>query len=136
MLVVEGLEVEPDVESTELLLLETPHVPDPGWHPVPQYVESLPQYPYCEQQFPNVEPRQVIVLLQDPSVLTLCTTDDVELGAVEVPVDDFVEVEDFEEELELGMAPPALRYQLEEGSPRQSPTVTDWNPLEYIEARM
>lgn len=144
MLVVGGLEVELDVESTELLLVETPHVPDPGWHPVPQYVESLPQNPYCEQQFPNVDPRQVIVLLQDPSVLTLCATDEVELGAVEVPVtlvpdvdvEDFVEVDNLEEELELGMAPPALRYQLEEGSPRQSPTVTDLNPLAYMDARI
>lgn len=150
MLVVGGLEVELDVEvlldvedlleveSTELLLLELPHVPDPGWHPVPQYVESLPQYPYCEQQLPNVDPRQVIVLLQEPSILTLCTTDEVEVGAVDVPVTLVLEVDvdDFEDEEELGIALPALRYQLEEGSPRQSPTVTDLNPLAYIEARI
>jgi len=42
VLVVGGLEVEADVEdlldveSTELLLLELPHVPELGWQPVPQ----------------------------------------------------------------------------------------------------
>lgn len=61
-----------------------------------------------------------------------------ELGALDVPVTFVltVEVEDFVEDDEALTAPPAFRYQFADGSPRQVPTDTDWNPLAYIEARM
>jgi hypothetical protein len=97
-----------------------------------------PQNPNCEQQFPKVDPKHVTVLEQVPSVLTLCATDEVELGPVEVwvvlvPV---VDVASFVEEDEELDAPPAFLYQLAGSSPRQVPTETDLNPWEYIEARI
>lgn len=94
-----------------------------------------PQNPYCEQQFPKVDPWHVMALEQVPSVLTLCATDEVELGAVEVLVL-LVDVATFVDEDELDTAPLALLYQLAGSSPRQVPTETDLNPLEYIDARM
>lgn len=60
-----------DVES--LSELEDPleeHVPEPGLQPVPQYSAVLPQYPYWLQQSPNTEPRHVMAVPHDPSVLT------------------------------------------------------------------
>jgi hypothetical protein len=78
-----------------------------------------------------VDPRQVTVLEQDPSVLTAFAPDEVELGAVDV----LVEVDDFVEEDETD-PPLELLYQLAGSSPRQVPTVTDLKPWEYIEARM
>lgn len=59
----------------------------------------LPQKPYWLQQFPKVEPIQVIVVPQEPSVLIACDAEDVELvlEVVEVAgleVDDAVTVED------------------------------------------
>lgn len=36
-----------------------PQVPALDWQPVPQYVDSLPHQPYCEQHEPNVEPAHV-----------------------------------------------------------------------------
>jgi hypothetical protein len=53
-----GVEVDPeDVDVEEEGEEEVddddvppPHVPNPGWHPVPQYSVVLPQKPYCEQQ--------------------------------------------------------------------------------------
>jgi len=79
-------------------LLDVPHVPEAGWHPVPQYAVVDPHQPALEQQLPNVEPRQVMVAEHVPSVLTLCGT-----GALAFPE----------------------RYQFTAGSPRQLPTVTD-----------
>lgn len=92
-------------------------------------------------QFPNVDPWQVILLEHVPSVLILCAADEVELGpedvcetlVLEVEVAGFVE--DEEDEEDVLEAPPALRYQFAEGSPRQVPTVTDLKPFEYMEAR-
>lgn len=79
--------------------LELAQVPPTGWHPVPQYASVEPQYPYWLQQFPNVDPRQVILAEHDPSVLI------------------------------IGVVPPLPpdpeRYQFATGSPRHSPTVTD-----------
>lgn len=72
--------------------LEPLHVPPTGLQPAPQYAEVEPHQPYCEQQFPNVEPMQVIVLLQVPSVLIAL--------AAEVVVEAFDEVvEVFADEL-------------------------------------
>lgn len=70
--------------------------------------------------------------VQVPSVETLSV--DVEAGPVDVLLP--VEVAVFVEEDDEGTALPADLYQLLEGSPRQVPTVTDWKPLEYIEARI
>lgn len=54
----EGVElgVADEIEEDELLASLLPHVPNPLWHPVPQYVTFSPQYPFSEQQFPNVLP--------------------------------------------------------------------------------
>lgn len=68
------------------------HVPPTGLQPAPQYADVEPHQPYCEQQFPNVEPMQVIVLLQVPSVLIVLAAEVVEEGLDEV-------VEDFTDEL-------------------------------------
>jgi hypothetical protein len=98
----EAAEVVVGVDVVVVVLEE--HVPKEGWQPVPQYVEVEPQYPYWEQQFPNVEPWQVIVLEQVPSVLTVRDV------VVVVPT------------------VLAFRYQFAAGSPRHSPTVTDLYP--------
>ena len=61
------------VDVEDLSELEDPldeHVPELGLQPVPQYSAVLPQYPYWLQQFPNTEPRHVMVVPHDPSVLT------------------------------------------------------------------
>ena len=50
----DDLTVEEDDDADTAL-----HCPKPDWQPVPQYGVVLPQYPYCEQQFPNLEPLQV-----------------------------------------------------------------------------
>jgi len=80
--------------------LELPQVPPTSWQPVPQYTSVEPQYPYWLQQFPKVDPRQVILAEHDPSVLTT--------GGVVPP-----------------LPPDPERYQFATGSPRHSPTVTD-----------
>lgn len=85
-----------------------------------------------------MDPRHVTVLEQVPSVLTLCATDEVELGPVEVwvvlvPVVDVANFVEDDEELDTA---PAFLYQFAESSPRQVPTETDWNPFAYMEARM
>lgn len=57
----------------------------------------------------------MIVAEQLPSVLTTCFG--VDVGAFEEVVDVFA--------VEVGVVPPALRYQFAAGSPRHCPTVTD-----------
>lgn len=44
----------------------------------------LPQYPYWLQQFPYVDPKQVIEAEQVPSTLIVWATDELETGADEV----------------------------------------------------
>lgn len=55
-------------------------VPNMLWHPSPQYVPFLPQYPFAEQQFPNSLPWHVMLLDElaphDPEVLTSCPSFD------------------------------------------------------------
>jgi len=44
----------------------------------------LPQYPYWLQQFPNVDPKQVMVAEQVPSTLMVWATEELEVGAEDV----------------------------------------------------
>lgn len=79
---------------------------------------------YCEQQLPKVDPEQVVVVPQVPSVLTANPLVGVEVGAevaVAVPV---------------GTVPPSARYQFACGSETQSPTVTPLYPLDFMEVRI
>lgn len=69
----------------------------------------------------------MILAEQLPSMLTDCT---VEVG-LEALVELIVELG-----TELGTLPEPARYQFAFGSFKHSPTVTDLNPLLYIEARM
>ena len=46
-----GTGKEDDVDGST-----TGQVPKAGWQPVPQWAASEPQYPYREQQSPNVDP--------------------------------------------------------------------------------
>lgn len=75
----------------------------------------LPQYPYWLQQLPNSEPRQVIVVPHDPSVLTDWVPVEVVVVGLEEVVDavvgftvdvEDVPTDDFEDELELPHVPP------------------------------
>lgn len=73
LVVVGFVEVEDDLleldeACTELDDELEPQVPPTGLHPVPQYVDAEPQYPYWLQQFPNMEPMQVMVVPHVPSV--------------------------------------------------------------------
>jgi hypothetical protein len=96
---------------------------------VPQYVEVDPHQPYCEQQFPNAEPWQVVVTPQEASVLTVrLTAGLVEVLVLEVDVDVLRDVEVLvvlDELPQSADAEPAERYQLATGSPRQVPVVTE-----------
>ena len=85
----------------------------------------VPQKPYCEQQLPKVEPKQVspVVPPQLPSVL--------------IAVADTAGTDEVEEGLDVALAvgaevntlpPPRVRYQFAAGSPRQSPTVPNFQP--------
>ena len=77
----------------------------------------------------------MMVAEQLPSVLIAFA------GEVEVALEVEALVEVLEpvggvDEVELGVAEPGpLRYQFACGSPKQSPTVTDLNPLAYMDAR-
>lgn len=73
-----------DVEEPE-------HVPPTGLQPVPQYADVDPQKPYWLQQFPKVEPMQVMVVPQLPSVEMAWEAEEVEDVFEEV-----VEVVDFD----------------------------------------
>jgi uncharacterized protein YlxP (DUF503 family) len=69
--VVAFVELEEDLELLEAddeVLVEIPHVPALESQPAPQYADVLPHQPSSLQQFPKVEPRQVIVAEQVPSV--------------------------------------------------------------------
>jgi hypothetical protein len=73
-----------EVGDDETATAEPPvHVPPRGLQPVPQYADVLPHQPYCEQQFPNVEPTQVIVAPQDPSTLIDLVVEEVEEALAE-----------------------------------------------------
>jgi hypothetical protein len=85
---------------TELELDELEHVPPTGLHPVPQYADVEPQKPYWLQQFPNVEPMQVIVVPHVPSVEMAWEAEEVEEVLEEV-VFDVLEVVFTVEELVL-----------------------------------
>lgn len=39
-------------EVCKVVVVTLEHVPAPALQPVEQYADVLPQYPYCEQQFP------------------------------------------------------------------------------------
>lgn len=90
------------VEVVVLLLLldidecEFVHFPYFALHPVPQYAELLPQYPYWLQQFPNTEFKHVYPLLS-PLVPSFDTT----LGAggeeLHVPYPDWHPVPQYSE---------------------------------------
>ncbi len=89
-----------DVEDDLLDLVEVltelddelePQEPPTGLHPVPQYVEVEPQYPYWLQQFPKVEPMQVMVVPHVPSVEMACVALEV-LDDVDEEVFDMLEV--------------------------------------------
>jgi len=82
---------EARVEDEEAMVEEAPaeEEPEPGqvpkadWQPVPQWPSVDPHQPYCEQQFPKVEPWHVappLELPQVPSVETLAVDD----GAAEL----------------------------------------------------
>jgi hypothetical protein len=74
---------EPELEELE------PQVPPTGLQPVPQYALVDPHHPAEEQQEPNVEPMQVIVEPQVPSVDMAWDAVDVELAFEDVVDDDF-----------------------------------------------
>jgi hypothetical protein len=95
-------------------------LPQAGWHPFSSEQNSspTPQYPNTEQQDPQRVPAHVTPLPQVPSVLS-----PVRVGVTETVV--LVVVRDVDAVLDGTTDPlgPA-RYQLEDGSPRHSPTVT------------
>jgi hypothetical protein len=68
--VVAFVELEEDLELLEddEVLVEIPHVPALESQPAPQYADVLPHQPSSLQQLPKVEPRQVIVAEQVPSI--------------------------------------------------------------------
>jgi hypothetical protein len=63
VLVGAALEIAEDVSEQD---------PNPAWHPVPQYDDPVPQYPYWEQHDPWLDPTQVYPLVppQLPSLAT------------------------------------------------------------------
>jgi hypothetical protein len=85
---------------TELELDEPEQVPPTGLQPVPQYADVEPQKPYWLQQFPKVEPMQVIVVPQLPSVEMAWEAEEVE-DVFEEVVFDVLEVIFTVEELVL-----------------------------------
>jgi hypothetical protein len=101
------VEDEEDLSVLELDELLRPQVPPIGLQPVPQYAEVLPHHPAPEQHEPNVDPIQVIVVPQVPSVLIAWDAEEVELvfeDVVEEDVDfveEVVALDEVEEELEL-----------------------------------
>lgn len=77
---VDDADVEVEVLSDVAVVVEDSsldeQLPNILWHPAPQYVAFLPQYPFSEQQSPYVLPWQVMLLVDvaphDPEVLTSC----------------------------------------------------------------
>jgi len=71
---------DPHLPSVEMLPLPPSHVPNPAWHPAPQWSAVPPQYPLAEQQSPNPDPAHFLPLTL-PHRPSLDTSE----GAAQVP---------------------------------------------------
>lgn len=92
-------------------------LPNPAWHPVPQYPDVVPHHPLEEQQSPKLDPKHVAPPFVLPHVASV---DTLFVGVDAAAVDDRVEVRITRVELVRFVEGPLL--------PLHVPKL-DWHPV-------